>query len=282
MPLPLPPFYPRLLAFDMDGTLLNAQHQLSPRTQAALQALRKAGIPFVMATGRHYRDAVDTFHKAPSSWGIFCNGGAVWNAADNEFSYSGIVDPPFLRECSAFARRIGCSTFASCHDGEVYGDVGFRAEAQEMQRKANIFQFLKGDMSFLESSVVTVFPYKVSFIGVHDDLRRLKDFMGQLLRDRPQSKAVRTAFGLPQLLDLQPWEISKATGLRMVSGKLGVRASDVVAVGDGMNDEEMLQWAGWGLAMSNAQEPLKAVAKGILPHHAEDGVAQFIEALLAR
>ena len=88
------------------------------------------------------------------------------------------------------------------------------------------------------------------------------------------------AKSLPYFLELASPAISKGTGLAFVADQLGFTAERTVAFGDGENDLELLEWAGFGVAVENAHERLKARADWICPGPAEEGVAQVLEALL--
>jgi Cof subfamily protein (haloacid dehalogenase superfamily) len=90
------------------------------------------------------------------------------------------------------------------------------------------------------------------------------------------------AKSLPYFLELASPEVTKATGLAFVAEHLGFTAADTVAFGDGENDIEMLQWAGYGVAVDNAHESVLAVADFVCPPCDEEGVAQVIEAYLSR
>ena len=89
------------------------------------------------------------------------------------------------------------------------------------------------------------------------------------------------AKSLPYFLEFAAPGVSKASGLALVADLLGFTAEQAVAVGDAENDREMLDWAGCGLAVANADERLKGEADGVIPSVHEDGVAQLLEALAA-
>jgi hydroxymethylpyrimidine pyrophosphatase-like HAD family hydrolase len=89
-------------------------------------------------------------------------------------------------------------------------------------------------------------------------------------------RGVAYAIGFTAWLDFMPAGVSKASGLAMVCEKLSVREADVLAVGDGHNDLEMLAWAGWGVAMGQAPDDVKAVADAVCGPVDEDGVAELL------
>jgi hydroxymethylpyrimidine pyrophosphatase-like HAD family hydrolase len=88
--------------------------------------------------------------------------------------------------------------------------------------------------------------------------------------------------GLLGSVELTVPGVHKGTGMASLCRRLGVAQHDVVAFGDGLNDHEMLAWAGHGVAMGNALDETKAVADVVAPSNDDDGVAQVVEQLLAR
>ncbi|MEP6296631.1 MAG: HAD hydrolase family protein, partial [Ilumatobacter sp.] len=83
-------------------------------------------------------------------------------------------------------------------------------------------------------------------------------------------------------VEIGPADADKCTGLRWLCDHLGVTAADVIAIGDEWNDLTMLEWAGRGVAMGNAADRIRQIADEVIGHHAEDGVAIYLESLLGR
>ena len=87
---------------------------------------------------------------------------------------------------------------------------------------------------------------------------------------------------LPYFLELASPDVTKGSGLAFLAERLGFTAADTVAFGDGENDVELLEWADYGVAVENAEERVLAIADFVCPPVTEEGVAQVIEAYLAR
>ncbi len=279
MAITLPKFRPRLLAFDMDGTLLDPKHKLTARTIAALQSLTKSGIPYVVATGRHIRDVHPFVPGLPDcSRLIGCNGGAIWNAEKKLLEFADRMAAQSIAELLPECRRHACAVFTSYDDGQVYGLEGGEV-AKEHQRRVSIFQFAQMSLEEMVTRSAGPQPYKMSFMGTHEALEKLSALVPKAGKNH--GSELKTAFGLPVLLDVQPVGTSKAAALIRVCQDMGIAADQVISVGDGMNDEEMIRWAGFSYAMGNANPELKKLARAELPSNADDGVAQLLEALLA-
>jgi Cof subfamily protein (haloacid dehalogenase superfamily) len=259
----------RLVATDLDGTLLSPEGIISTRTAEAVRRARAAGIHVVPATGR------------PPS--------AVWDLAA-----VGGLGP--LGVCSNGAVLVDfvCA--------EVIEWDGFEpAEAAELVR---IVRGIDPNVRFAVDNLDTfthepdffemVVDWQEEIAVVHDILSALDDGVIKLIARRPgwyaadyidrlqpavDSRAEVTTSGL-DWVDLGLPLISKASRLESACARLGVRAEEVVAIGDNHNDLAMLAWAGTSMAVANAVPEVLAVVDRILPANADHGVAALLEELV--
>jgi Cof subfamily protein (haloacid dehalogenase superfamily) len=118
-------------------------------------------------------------------------------------------------------------------------------------------------------------PTKLVAIGEPTAVDALQRRMRELFNGR-----LFIAKSLPYFLEFASPDVSKGSGLAFVAARLGFEAKQTVAFGDGENDVELLEWAGYGVAVANADERLRALADWVCPAAYEQGVAQVIEALL--
>ena len=258
----------------MDGTLLDPSHRLSTITAACLQELSRSHIPYVVATGRHFKDVEPYLDQLPGLMaGVLCNGGCLWQASAPRI-YTQSLDRKALKLLMGEAASLECSMFVSFNDGEVYAEVSKNQEIREFQNKARIYQFAREGLHARLGETST-HPYKVSFIGIHEHLREVSQTVQEL--SSSSTPPMKTAFGLRMLLDVQPSHVSKASALASLCSSMGISSNDVIAVGDGMNDEEMIRWAGFGYVMGNAPDAMKQIARFVLPSNADDGVAQMLQ-----
>lgn len=242
---------------------------LRPRTLAALAAARRAGIRIIVATGRMVQSARRVVAPAALGEPIVCYQGAVVAAADGRFLLHAPIERELALEAIAAVEAAGFPPNVYVDD-ELY----VAAVTPESRRYAS-FQEIEihpvGDLH----RWLAVAPTKLVCIGDPDALDRL----GARLRERFAGR-LWVSKSLPYFLEFAAEGVSKASGLAFLGERLGFSAAETVAFGDGENDVELLEWAGYAVAVGNAHARVKAAADLVCPPADEEGVAAVIEALL--
>ena len=243
---------------------------LRPRTLAAIGRARDAGIHVLLVTGRMFRSAVVYARQAGIDEPLVCyQGAAVVEPSSGEFLLHEPIPLELAREAIEAVQAEGFAL--NCYvDDELYV-----AEETENVRDYAGFQNLPvtevGDLlAWLERP-----PTKLVAVDEPAALDALKPRL--LARF---GRRLFIAKSLPRFLELASPSISKGSGLAFLAEHLGFAAEHTVAIGDGENDLELLQWAGFAVAVANADEGLKAHADWICPGVEEEGVAQVLEAFL--
>jgi Cof subfamily protein (haloacid dehalogenase superfamily) len=237
---------------------------------AALEAARDAGIRVVIATGRMFRSVLPYAESAGIETPLVCyQGAAVVDPTTREWL---LHEPIPLALARAAIEAVQSEGFGlHCYvDDDLYV-----ATVTEHARAYADFQSLPlhevGDLlAWIERP-----PTKLVVVADPDAL--------DALRPRLEGRFGARLFiakSLPYFLELASPVISKGSGLAFVSQHLGFTAEQTVAFGDGENDLELLEWAGYGIAVENGHVALKERADWICPGPAEEGVAQVIEAYL--
>ncbi len=249
---------PKLVALDVDGTIVNYRNELSPAVKEAVLGLRESGTAVVIATGRAVPGVYDVLDKLGfrEDLGIASNGSVVFD-----------VDPFEVVHCETFdAREAVKRVLERVPDALVAVEevgVGYRVNrafpSGEISGKV-----ILDEVDRMVSQPVT----RVVISAPEHDQREFSRLVSDLGLDGTNYYIGYTAW-----LDLAPEGVSKASGLEVVGKKLGIAAADVLAVGDGNNDVEMLRWAGRGVAMGQAPTELKAVADHVTGSIDEDGLA---------
>ena len=243
---------------------------LRPRTAAALRAARAAGIHVVIATGRMYRSVRPYAEAVGIVDPLVCyQGAAVVDRVSGEWLLHEPIPLALAREAIGAVLDEGFAL--NCYvDDELYV-----AAITEHARAYADFQSIPlhevGDLlGWIERP-----PTKLVVV---DDPAAL-----DALRPRLEARfggRLYIAKSLPYFLELANPAISKGSGLAFVAAHVGFAAERTIAFGDGENDLELLDWAGFGIAVENADQGLKARADWICPSAEEEGVAQVLEALL--
>jgi hypothetical protein len=278
----------RLIALDLDGTLLDLRGELSERNRGAIDSARSRGISVALVTGRRFRDARPLALALGLDVPVISHNGALTKHARTLETVSAVLMP--VREARAVVRtgrshgadalvsddHVGEGTLVYDHISEentalakyiawtrhVVGDDAARA----IQRVPSLDEYLDHD------------PLHIAFSGGCAAMERLAEAMRDELGE--SVKLLLTLYPKTDfaLLDVLHPSASKGAGLAAVAAEGGFAREEVMAVGDNFNDVEMLEWAGTGVVMGNAEPPLRERAD----FHAtatndDDGVAEAIE-----
>jgi Cof subfamily protein (haloacid dehalogenase superfamily) len=261
----------RLVASDLDGTLLGPDAELSPRTAAAIRDADEAGIVVVAATGRSYLTATLRLAGAPAVRWLVCSNGAVLydRQAGVVVDRHGIAEAAVPAAVDAIRAGLPDVGFAWESPLGLGAEEGFLAMAPTRDSRAE--------------QVIERFgpPYPDGLTKImvgHPELRR-----GDLLHAiRPfvVDGLVVSASSVP-FVEIAAPGIDKAFGVARLCQRLGLDRSEVAAIGDHINDVALLRWAGCSVAMGDADPEAHAAAQEVTGTCEEDGAARWLEALLA-
>ena len=258
---------PRLVATDLDGTLLDADGRVTRRTRAALDALDARGVPVVFVTGRPIRWMVDLWEAVGRHGLAVCsNGGIVYDVGAGRVREARAIDRGTAREVAGRLRaEVPGTVFA------VERTDGFAREADFLPRVAPPDGVPVGPLEEIHGGDVVKVLARHEEHAPEDFWRRVEASVGDLVTTTWSSTGA--------LVEMSARGVTKATTLERLAGELGVDRADVAAFGDMPNDVPMLAWAGRSWAMADAHEQARAAADDLAPPHHEDGVAQVLERL---
>jgi hydroxymethylpyrimidine pyrophosphatase-like HAD family hydrolase len=259
----------KLVASDLDGTLLRPDETVSERTRDAIAAARRAGLTLVMVTGRPPRSlAPIAAHIGLGGIAICANGAVIW-----DLDAATMVDTsPLAAELAAdlvhgLRRAIPGALFA------VELERGFGREAGWTDGTLlPAPDALEADALELVTGPVVKLLLRHPTMPHAEVARRARDTVGEA--------AVVTWAGT-QVVEISAAGVTKARALQRLCERLGIRREEVVAVGDMENDLAMLAWAGHAVAVANAQQNVLDTADEITASNLDDGVAQVLERLVA-
>lgn len=272
----LPPAI-KLLALDIDGTLLNPQKQITPRTYNAIRAARSVGITVTLATARRYRNtapiATELAMEIPL---VLCDGSLAMHHPDGEVLFTQLLDSSVAQQAVDLMVQHGIQPVIQLINGT---------------REETLTGYSKFDNAWV-ATYFALYPeymrrvaYGNCCIGHPKPLRVVAFASEEVITELiPHVAALPCAwnftrlgsYGTAELTVMHP-ACSKASGVMLLAHHLGIKMEEVMAIGDNTNDLEMLQAAGWSVAMGQAPEEVKVVANAITTSNAEDGVALAIE-----
>jgi Cof subfamily protein (haloacid dehalogenase superfamily) len=262
----------RLIATDLDGTLLNSFSTVSDRTIATLRRAVGAGVVLVLATGRPPTSTSRVVRLLDPlvSYVVAVNGSIVSQVVDGEFHLAHIESFPRSLADAAVGR------LRSSIDGMRFAiatEHGFAFEPGFGERVPDPPEAMETVADVGEHPGDTVFK----LFAFHME-REVRSYLDEMAPCMPAGM-MAAHMGLDGA-EVGPVGIDKATGLARLCERLSIEPADVVAFGDNLNDHAMLRWAGLGVAMANADEPTRSVADEVTATNDDDGVAIVIERLL--
>ncbi|WNM36300.1 HAD family hydrolase [Streptomyces sp. Li-HN-5-11] len=259
----------KLIATDLDGTLLRSDESVSRRTRDALTAATTAGAAHIVVTGRAVPWTRHILDDLGYEGLAVCGQGAqVYDAGTHRLLTSVTLDRQLAGVALAkIESEVGPLHLAASRDGlegEVLVGPGYAVTGR------------LPSTPFTDASDLWSAPLNKIYIQ-HPELS--DDELAEAAR-QAAGGFVTVAMAGEGIVELLPLGLSKATGLSLAARRLGLRATDTIAFGDMPNDIPMFAWASHGVAMANAHEELKAVADEVTSSHEEDGIAVVLERLL--
>ena len=265
----------KLLALDLDGTLFTDDLVVSDRTRKAIQAAQERGVLVTLATGRMFGTASKVAHDLGIVSPLICYQGAlIRHNGTGEILYHQTVPSPLVHEIISATERRGLHLNVYLDDrlyvarmtegARYYSQINYGLELNEV---GDLHAWLDSQGGREPTKLVIVTPQEQT-----DAV--LAEFTGQYGEQLQETKSH------PRFTEFTNKECSKGTALAFLAEHIGVRREEVMAIGDGHNDLDMLTWAGYGLAMPTAPQAVLDVAHSVcLPLHA-DGAAEAIERLV--
>ena len=258
----------RLLAIDLDGTLVNHDLVMNPRDVAAVKAASAAGVTVVLATGRMFKSSL-RFAEPLGLRGPIINyqGAVVREIASGEVWFRCELTVPMQQRVLALAEPKDWHVNVYV-DERVY-TARARPEADLYARIGMVPYEVVGPLSkWVSQDSTKMVLVDLDPENVPARISELTSWVGDV---------ARVTRSLDWFVEVVNPEVSKARALAMVADRLGIAQAEVGAIGDNTNDEDMIRWAGFGVAMGNAPEALKGLAKHVAGTVDEAGVAQVIE-----
>ncbi|MBO8142333.1 MAG: HAD family phosphatase [Firmicutes bacterium] len=257
----------RLVAVDLDDTLLNEDLAISPRSRRAIARAQKAGIAVVLATGRMFPSARPYALSLGLTGPLITYNGAMIKTAAGNLWWHRPVPRDVALEVLDWAQSAGGAV--QCYLDDRLCVPRITEEVRYYTEIAGIPAQAVGDMRRLLSEGE---PTKMLSVGSPEAVRAWEADLKARFGPR-----LAVTISKPRFVEMLRPGVSKASALAEVARRLGVDRGDVLAIGDSFNDLEMLDWAGVGVAMGNAPPEVQAAADHVVRSNVEEGVAEAIE-----
>ena len=261
---------PRLVATDLDGTLLGAGFAVSRRSALALSRVAAAGAVIVLVTGRSLRRLARVFAELGTRYAAVCaNGAIVYDPSDDRPRSCRPLEPSRVREvCRRLQERVPDVMFAAEVDfgRRLLHNPGWPVHGDDRE-----FAFPVGLDELAANEVVKLLARAPG---------RNSDSFNRLVNETAGDLVEATRPGYEGLVEMTQRGVTKASALALLAAELGIYPADALAFGDMPNDISMLSWAGRAVAVANAHPEVRAAADELTLSNLDDGVAVYLERLL--
>ncbi len=261
----------KIIFFDLDGTLLNSESKVSQKNINAIKKLIQSGYHAVPASGR----ADIAMTEIAKELGLYesggyilsYNGGKIVKLPEEEVVFTKTIDNKTAQKAYDRAISLGLAPLIVDKVGIIASNVNSKTVQHEQKITGLPLKEFDGNFDNLDIPI-----NKILATGEEEKVLAAEKIMREELGE--EISAFRSQ---PIFLELMPKNINKSVGMLELLKVLDIKPEEAIACGDGENDIEMLQMAGLGLAMENAEQAIKDIANGVIPSNEEDGVAYAIE-----
>jgi len=261
----------KMIVLDLDGTLTNSEKKITPRTFEALMAAQKKGCRIVLASGRPTYGIVPLAEQLQlADYGGFImafNGGKIIECESGKTLFEQKLDDNLVPLIYEQTMSAGLQILTYRGDAIVTTD----ASDEYVNHEAFINKMPVVQLTDFLNEI----EYPVNKCLVVGEPKLIADFEPKIASQMQGRISVYTS--APFFLECVPLNIDKAASLDRLVNKFGITRNEVIACGDGHNDMSMIEYAGLGVAMANAELDVKAVANYVTLSNEEDGVAQVVE-----
>jgi 5-amino-6-(5-phospho-D-ribitylamino)uracil phosphatase len=273
----------RLLAIDIDGTLVNSDNELTEATREALLRARQAGVEIVLATGRRYSRVLPLVEPLALNVPLVTASGAlVKRAWDHHTLFRAEFLPGALERCLEIVAGENYEAVLYADTFERGFDYYHRGGAAPAELLLEFFD--KNESCGRDCPELMTRPPAGIFagfvMGSRDEMTALAGALDRHMSELLYIHVLRSPRYRGYMCEIAPFGVSKWTGVYRLAEQWGIRPEEICAAGDDVNDIPMIQAAGLGVAMGNALDEVKAAADRIAPSHDSDGLVQVVDWLL--
>ena len=268
----------QLIAFDMDGTLLNSRKQILPKSRNAVAKAAQAGAVVILNTGRCLAELGEYLQALPEIRYVNCASGAmVYDARERKALYSRLLGTEKVRRIlelgaleQAMPNLLLEESIVQKSHWERIEEFGMGAYKDTYERVATMWEDIAGEYGRN--------PFPAAKVNLYHRNRESRERTIQ--RIRSGGPEVSMALGEAASLEMSEQGVDKGAGLRMLCGHLSIPLERTIVVGDADNDREAMKAAGLAVAMGNAAASVRAIAGAVVADCDHDGCAEAVERYL--
>ncbi|AGK96188.1 sugar-phosphatase [Clostridium pasteurianum] len=260
----------KLIAIDMDGTLLKNDKTISKENFDAVQNARKNNVKVVLATGRPVK-GIERYLKelnlvGEDEYAVTFNGALVQTTNSKHIIGKALLTLEDFHYLYNLSKELKVNIHAHTEEECI---TPKSSKYSILEAELNSISLKETDFNNLDKNTIIV---KVMFIDEEEILDRVIKSLPKELYEK--YTIVRSA---PYFLEFLNKESNKGTGVKLLSEKLGIKQDEIICVGDADNDKHMIEYAGLGVAMGNADDKIKELANFVTKSNEDNGIAYIID-----
>lgn len=265
----------KLIASDLDGTIIDSSHTISEDNLKAIHDLQKNNIPFVICTGKTYAISKDMCKDLRASFGIFGNGGQIIDLSTGNTISQRTLSLNEIETCFSIIEKYDLHVHAYTETGIVTSSLSYMDLRNSILFPGKIkFEMVDSILEYIRKEKTTIFKLIISspssLLKVKEDLENNTSLnithiskMG-IFKDTVINKEY-------EYLDISPYNATKGNALQILRNHLQLQQEDILSIGDSLNDIDMFESSGIGAAVNNAYDEVKKAANYITCNSVENG-----------
>lgn len=261
----------KMLVLDIDGTLTNSQKEITPETKRAIKNIQERGHKVMLASGRPTpgmkRYAEELELEKYGGYLLSFNGGRIINCRTGEIVFQKMFPQTLIPKLYHFAKENDCGILTYIGERIISGtrmdkyiEIESRINGMPVQEVDNFLDFVDFDVN------------KLLMTADGERAEKYVEILNEKYGDR-----ISVYRSEPFFIELMPQGVDKASSIDRMLSTVGMTRENIICCGDGYNDVTMIEYAGVGVAMANAQEKVKEKADYITKSNDEDGIVQVID-----
>lgn len=271
----------RLIASDLDGTILKDDHTIPEDNLKAIDNLQKNNIPFVVCSGKTYSVSKDICKNLHASYGIFGNGNQIINLETGEEIERRILSLDEIKTCFSVIQKYNLHVHAYTENSIITQKLMYMDLRSSILFPNTIkFEIVDSVLNYIEKENPIILKLVISsssnLTKIKEELEKVTNLSIMHINKTGIYKdtIINKEY---EYLDISPFEVSKGSALNKLKNYLNLEKEDVLSIGDNINDITMFESSGIGVAVNNAYDEVKKVANFTTSNSAENGA--FAEAV---
>src|SRR5687768_10720413 len=275
----------RMIAIDLDGTLLSPEGKVTERAKAAVHSCLSAGLLVCFATGRNWTESKTVLEAvAHYDSAVFVGGAHVVDTKQQVTLHRTMMHPRLAADVCRELETSGHAVLALQDTGTAGVDYLITADVPLNPATAHWMRVTSAKVHRVPSLADYAHEHtiRVGIVAEPSEVSRVEQELAETFGERIMMMSIRVPTAGVTVLEVFDPAVNKWEGIIHVARRHGIQPEQIIAIGDDVNDGPMISRAGLGVAMGNARDKIKAVATRVIGHNKDEGLAEFLEELVAQ